>query len=693
MTDKKVLIFAGTTEGRRLAEILLAEGVPCCVCVATEYGSQVMKEHSLLELLQGRLDVTGMERLMRRGDFCAVVDATHPYAVEVSKNIREGAASCGLEYLRLKRNTKKKSGCPGTGEALEDLYYFPDNEACAEFLRQKDGNILLTTGSKELSVYCKEHSLKERLYVRVLPGMESIGICEKMEIPGKQIIALQGPFSEELNYVLLKQYQVKWLVTKESGAAGGYEEKLLAAKRGGACVCVIGSPSEEEGLSFDRVCGELGRLYKKAIHRKRKLLISLIGVGMGDRENLTVEAWEAYNRSEYVFGAKRLLEIGDAGKCYPYYLAEDILPCLEEILKEDLLQEEIRVSVLFSGDTGFYSGCDSLYAALQKWAEPMGDNVIIRIYPGISSVSYLAAATGYSWQDAAILSVHGKADWEKQFVATVQKHAKTFVLTSGGRDVRMIGRLLEKMQGGSEKFSLFTGYRLSYADQEVVLRTPEECGQLEKEGIYTCLVLNSGFRDHECPKIREQITHGLPDADFIRGEVPMTKEEVREVVISKLHLTRDAVVYDIGSGTGSVAVEIAKCSPKISVYALEHKETGVELIRKNVEKFGVSNLTVVQTHAPEGLDRLPAPTHVFIGGSDGCMKQILEQLQTIKRASIRVVITAVSLETLAEVTDIIREMQLTQTEIVNLQVSRSRALGRYHLMQAENPVTIVAFDL
>lgn len=706
MSETKVLIFAGTTEGKRLAEILAGDGISCTVSVATSYGAQTMRECPEAELLQGRLDEGDMEKLMAGGAFAAVVDATHPFAVEVSKNIRESADRTGTVYLRLKRDTACRAGSAGE-------QYFTDASECAEFLRGTSGNVLLTTGSKDLGKYSVDTGLKDRIFVRVLPGRESIEICEREGISGSRIIAMQGPFSEELNIAILKQFDIRFLVTKESGGYGGYEEKISAARQTGCGICVIRNPEQTEGMSLQQVCAKLeGRLGRKLAVPK-EFTITLVGAGMGDESQLTEQGRQAISQADYVFGAKRLEKLAGGKEFYPYYSAKDIIPCLEKLAElESNYGRRIRAAILFSGDSGFYSGCEAVYQDLMQWrmTRSADQGVQVRILPGISSVSCLAAATGHSWEDAGIISVHGKGgyeNWQSVLLDAVQKNRKTFVLTSGLQDVRKIGELLEeweKRQFGLSQVRVYTGYRLSYPDEEIMLRTPAECRLLEREGLYVCLILRDG-------KVREDfVTHGLSDECFVRGKVPMTKEEVRAVAISKLRLKKNAVVYDIGSGTGSVAVEIARLEQGIRVYAIEQKDEAVALIRQNAGRHDLSNLTVVQASAPDKMDELPEPTHVFIGGSDGRLREILEALKRRENA-VRVVMTAVSLETVSEITQLIgtsenyarvRPAEAEQVEqskwfegaeIVCVQVSRAGKIGRHHLMQAQNPVYIISFNM
>lgn len=189
----------------------------------------------------------------------------------------------------------------------------------------------------------------------------------------------------------------------------------------------------------------------------------------------------------------------------------------------------------------------------------------------------------------------------------------------------------------------------------------------------------------------KHLTPCLTDDQFIRGSVPMTKEEVRHLAVCKLHLSPDSVVYDIGCGTGSVAVEIACLSPDITVYGIETKEEALEIIRQNRDKFGCTNLQPVHALAPAGLENLPVPTHAFIGGTKGNLRPILDCLRA-KNPAMRVVMTAVSLESIAEITGLLKEFPVNHTDVVQVGVSRIAALGDYHLLQAQNPVFIFSFD-
>lgn len=685
---KEILIFAGTTEGRKLSESLAASGITHTLCVATEYGEIVLKENPFMTVHRGRMDEEQIREFIQNGKFEVVVDATHPYADIVTKNIKSAMVGMNIPYLRLKRELNDL-------QKEDNVTYFETNEACAKALEEMQGNILLTTGSKELKKYCVSEDVKSRLYVRVLPGMESLFLCMEQGIRGKQIIAMQGPFTTELNEAMIHQYGISCLITKQSGTSGGYYEKLEAARKTGISVFVIcpsmrreasvevpvaGHPGEDVGYSFHEVCKELEKICHQKIQINNEMEITLAGIGMGNRESLTKEVSRKIEEADILLGAERMLKpYKPRIEKKPFYLAKQIIPYLHEMQKKYPM-ESLKVIILFSGDSGFYSGCQSLYYALQGEINTEQLQASIRIMPGISSVAFLAACIGESYQDAAICSMHGKELYN--LARRIKTERKTFMIMSGVKDVNRLGESLIK--AGMSECEIITGYQLSYDEQQIRKRTPKECLELKEEGLYTCFVKNPNV-------IHKNLTHGISDEEFIRDKVPMTKEEVREVSICKLKLHQGAVVFDIGSGTGSIAMEMAGLSPDTQVYAIEQKKEAVSLIQQNKEKFQLENVTVIEAKAPEGLQDLPKATHAFIGGSGGNLKEILQALYEMN-PKMRVVINAISMETICEIREILTLYQVEDEEIVQMQVSRAKEVGKYHLMQAENPVWICAFE-
>ena len=663
---KKPLIFSGTTEGRTLSEKLTASGIAHIVCVATEYGELVMEPSGLADVRKGRMTALEMYDLMKF-EADKVFDATHPYAADVSHNILTACLAADKEYVRILRDTDT-----GMFPKDADIRLFENAESCARALAYTEGNILLTTGSKELSIYAADEDLRDRLYVRVLPSHESISLCEKSGLAGKHIIAMQGPFSTETDLAHIRQFDIKTLVTKSSGAAGGAPDKIKAAAKAGIPVYMIGRPAEETGMSVNEALA-------KYFGIRNRMTIDLIGIGPGGKALLTADAAEAIEKADILLGASRMISGYGSRKAYPYYRAEDIIPVLEKEIPE-------RAAVLFSGDTGFYSGAEKLAPTLREWAYEAGMECDVRIHPGISSFAYLAAKAGVSYQDAKLVSIHGCSGDKRaaaELVSSVRHNEKTFVLLSGADDVKLMGELLAG--NGLGDVGIILGYQLSYPEEIVGTIRAEDCGMVNEPGLYTAILIN---KDPEARKVLPVIS----DEEMIRDKVPMTKENIRHLSVMKLGLTEGAVVYDIGSGTGSVACEIAAQSGSIRVYAIERKEEACSLIGQNAAKFGLSNIEVVQGTAPEALAGLEPPTHAFIGGSSGELREILTALKNTG-GSVRVVINAVSLETIAEIQSALKDLGISDLSIEQISVSRSRELGNYHLMTAENPVMIASFTL
>ena len=663
---KKPLIFSGTTEGRELSEKLSAAGIRHIVCVATEYGELVMEQDEMADVRTGRMTALEMYDMIK-AEADKVFDATHPYAADVSHNIHTACLAADKEYVRILRDTDSE-----LFPADAEIHEFENASACAAALAETGGNILLTTGSKELGIYAADEAVRSRLYVRVLPSQESIALCEQAGLSGRHIIAMQGPFSMETDLALIKQFGIKTLVTKSSGSAGGAPDKIRAAAKAGIPVYMIGRPTEETGLSVNEALA-------KHFGIRSRIEIDLVGIGPGGRGLLTADAAEAIEKADILFGAKRMISSHEGRRAYPYYRAEDIIPVLEKELPA-------RAAVLFSGDTGFYSGAAKLLPALREWARGSEEDCGIRQHPGISSFSYLAAKAGVSYQDAKLVSIHGCSGdraAEAELLGSVRCNEKTFVLLSGADDVKLLGRLLE--ENGLSGACIILGYQLSYPEEVVGTIRPEDCAMIDMPGLYTAIVVND-------EPAEQKILPLIGDDEMIRGDVPMTKENIRHLSMMKLGLTAGATVYDIGSGTGSVACEIASLGNGIRVYAIEKKEEACGLIKQNAAKFGLKNIEVIYGTAPEALEGLEPPTHAFIGGSSGNLKEIMTALSG-SGSSVRVVINAVSLETIAEIQSVIREFPVSGLSLEQISVSRARELGNHHLMMAENPVMIAAFTL
>lgn len=681
---KKILIFAGTTEGRELSEALSKKCVSHTLCVTSRYGEEVLQKSAYLTVHSEKMDAGRMHDFIKENGFNLIIDATHPYAVEAGKNIKEASGKAGVEYIRFNRETL-------VYETYSKLYRFSTHEECAKELQMSDDRILLTIGSKELSKYCADESLKERLIVRIIPNAESLSVCNDLGIKGKNIIAMQGPFTAEMNEAMIDMYQIKAVVSKISGTAGGFGEKLAAAKKKDIPFYVIGNPEEAVGQTYSleeilKYCMQ-EQDFKEEKNKNEKnesekneekdtaqtgKTITLAGVGMGSTGNVTKEVADAVKEADILFGAQRLLNSFPEikAKKESMYLSEDILPYIKEH------PEYNRIVILFSGDSGFYSGTKKLYDALFR--ENCNDT--LKILPGISSVSYLAAKIGVSYEDALILSIHGKEI--HNLANKIRSSKKTMLLLSGKKDVWRIGRELQL--SGLNDLKIIVGSSLSYENESILSLSVEECVSYENDGLLTVYIENENAE-------KKVLTPGMANDDFIREKVPMTKEEVREISLCKLHLTEGSILYDIGSGTGSITTEAARLSDSVYVYAIERKKEAAELTEKNRTKYHLDNTEVILKDAPEAFEGLKAATHAFIGGSNGNLKRIIKALYEIN-PEMRVVINAVSIETLGEIKEVLKLPYVKNTEVVLAQFSHGRNVSDYTLMSADNPVWICSFE-
>ncbi len=671
---KTVLVFAGTYEGRELVEAFDRSRIKCHVCVATEYGSQMLKTSDNVIVHTGRLDKEAMVQLMKDINCDIVVDATHPYAVMVTKQIKACIANTDIKYIRLLRENDAYV------ENENAAFYLSVSE-CAKELTKCEGKILLTTGSKQLTEFTAKPELKDRLIARVIPGMESFKLCYDAGLEGGQIIAMQGPFSQAMNESVIKEYNIEHLVTKESGITGGVDSKYAAAQKLGVKLHIIKRPDEgdieeKQGLSIGDTIKLLEEYIGIAFDRG-KVSVMLAGIGPGNQDMMTEEVKMAIAKADIVFGAKRMLEaVSTKAVKYSYYLKKDILPVLNK--HADERYADLRVVILFSGDTGFFSGSAKMYDALIKETD-----YEVAILPGISSISLLSAKLGIGWQNSKIISLHGvdKEQWIPRLLDSVRYNEKTFFIASGVDDINTLGTLLE---GAEDNYDICIGYQLSYPDEKIMKLTASQCKKLDAPGLYAGVIISKEIANKFLVPV-------LKDEFFVRDKVPMTKEEIRKISICQMEIKENDIVYDIGSGTGSIAVQTGTLSGSVQVYALECNPDAVSLIKQNVKKAGLNNVKVIETMAPEGLDNLPMANAAFIGGSKGNLKEILLKLHEIN-SSMRVVINAVSMETICEINKVLDELNICNLTIEQVSVSTAKKLGEYHMLSANNPVFVFAFN-
>lgn len=392
--------------------------------------------------------------------------------------------------------------------------------------------------------------------------------------------------------------------------------------------------------------------------------VILAASGGGERGTVTEDCRQALENASCIIGAKRLLE--SLPDIYTNNRAAATRPA--EILQAIRSHGQGCV-VLYSGDTGFYSGARSLIPLLEQ------EGVAYTVLPGISSVQLLSAALGRPWQDWLLLSAHGV---HCNPVGAVMQGKPVFFLTGGDLGPAQLCRMLA--QAGLEQLPVTVGENLSYPQQCIRRGTAAEFAQERFAPLSVLLA------EPAAPVTRR--TPGFPDSLFIRGEVPMTKQEVRAAVLAKLAPRPRDVLWDVGAGTGSVSIELALAASWGRTYAVECSEKACELIRVNREKLGAWNLRLVEGAAPRALEALETPDAVFVGGTKGSMEQVVD-LVLDRNPKARICISAICIETLYKAVKALQKRGI-EPEVTQISVSRGKAAGSLHLLMANNPVFLIA---
>ncbi len=399
--------------------------------------------------------------------------------------------------------------------------------------------------------------------------------------------------------------------------------------------------------------------------------VFLIGIGMGNPDTLTIQAKTALENSQLLIGAKRITE--------PFSSLG--LPILESFRPDEIWEyilchtEFQRIAVLFSGDIGFYSGARHLVESLQD----IPDMEVVSIC-GISSPVYFCSKLRIPWENVHLMSLHGR---ETQWLGAVSSHPKTFLLTGGTQTVSSLCQQL--CEHGLSHVTVHVGERLSYPDEQIVTASASDLASRSFDPLSVMLIENpSAKKPH-------RVTHGLEDEAFWRGNVPMTKSEVRSVSLSKLQLYDGEIVYDIGAGTGSVSVEMALQIPNGTVYAIERNPEAVTLLHANRDQFHLHNLEIISGNAPPAFSSLPTPDRAFVGGTGSGVRKILMALLH-KNPKIRIVLNAITLETLTDSLQALQKLNFQNIDVVQLSVAKAKPVGGYHMMMGQNPIYILSAD-
>lgn len=392
--------------------------------------------------------------------------------------------------------------------------------------------------------------------------------------------------------------------------------------------------------------------------------VTLIGMGSGQPENLTLQGLAALRQADLILGARRLLAVLPAG-CTENRAAAYRPDEVAELLQTSGAENAV---LIYSGDTGFYSGASSMMEKL----EALG--VRARVLPGLSSIQLLAAALGRPWQGWNLVSAHGRTC---DPVAECMQGRPTFFLTGGSEDPATLCAQLAAEGFGDVQGVV--GQCLGTPEEKLFRGSVKELAAGRFNSLSVLLV--------EAAEVLPRRAPGLPDEAFERGDVPMTKQEVRAAVLAKLAVRPEDILWDVGAGTGSVSVELALAAPRGRVYAVECRPEGCALIKANREKFRTRNLVLVEGLAPAALSDLPAPDAVFIGGSKGSLAAIVDAALD-KNPDARICVSAIALETLSAVVAALTAKGRT-VQVSQIAVSRARAVGGLHLMMAQNPIYLI----
>ena len=421
----------------------------------------------------------------------------------------------------------------------------------------------------------------------------------------------------------------------------------------------------------------------KECEEELRPIVYLVGIGMGGEDQMTGRAMDCLEAAQIVMGADRMLDsvrgFTEGKRVFSAYKPSEMVQWLGSFVWEE-------AALVLSGDTGFYSGAETAGKAFLR------EGWDVEYVPGVSSLAYFCARLGRSWQDVHAVSSHGR---DCDAVAHIRNYKNCFFLLGGEGSVPGLCRQL--VSSGMSGVGIWAGEDFSYEEERITWKmTPAELLMEDEHqpfGSLACVLVEN--EDALEGKLYPEA--GIPDADFIRGQVPMTKAEVRRLSLERLRIGDGAVCYDIGAGTGSVAVEmgmeIRRRGGNGEVYAIERKRDALQLIESNCQKFHGSwqGFHMIEGEAPEALDGLNPPTHVFIGGSGGRLREIVEALLALN-PQVRIVANAITLETVGEILECMKEFGFRDGDITQVWITPVEMVGNYHMPRTQNPIYVAVMQ-
>lgn len=404
-------------------------------------------------------------------------------------------------------------------------------------------------------------------------------------------------------------------------------------------------------------------------------MIYIIGIGINGKDSLSDKSLEIIKNAAVLFGGERHLSYFPGFKGERFAIKSN----LKEVVQHIKENRNKKITVLASGDPGFFGIADYLIKNLGK------DN--IEIIPNISSMQWAFAKIKETWHDAEIVSSHGRGI--ENIIEAASRNNKIGIFTSSGDEPKKIAEALIKTNlnnftayicediGSTEEkiesYPLDKVASKSFSPLNIMILTKGAQGGIKDEGI------NS----------RIEGLFGLPDESFSHSAGLITKEEIRAISLAKMRLREDSVIWDIGACSGSVAIEAGRIARKGRVYAIEKKHERVEQIKENIKNFSMNNIKIIEGEAPDCLKGLPEFDAVFIGGSSGRLKTILEVCSKSMKSKGRIIINAITLDTLKTATDSLKWLGIA-FDIVSVNIARSKDIADSIFFEAQNPVYIIS---
>lgn len=400
-------------------------------------------------------------------------------------------------------------------------------------------------------------------------------------------------------------------------------------------------------------------------------MIYIIGIGINGKDDLSNKALEIIESSDILFGGERHLSY------FPHFKGERfaIKSNLKDVVQHIKENRNKKITVLASGDPGFYGIADYLIKNLGK------DN--IEIIPNISSMQWAFAKIKETWHDAEIVSSHGRGI--ENIIEAARHNNKIGIFTSSGDEPKKIAEALIK--SNLNNFTAYICENIGSPDERIELYSLKDIAAKTFSPLNIMILIKSDAGVFNAEQLDS--VFGFPDICFSHSNGLITKEEIRAISLAKMRLIDDSVVWDIGACSGSVAIEAGRIAKRGKVYAIEKKHERIEQIMENIKNFSMNNIEVIEGEAPDCLKGLPEPDAVFIGGSSGRLKTILEVCSKSMKSKGCIIINAITLDTLKTATDSLKWLSMP-FEIVSVNIAKSKGISDSIFFEAQNPVYIIS---